>query len=285
MKKKILILLAATLALTCALTACKPADDATPDSEDEVVSEPEVPANPWSELLTEHGFISNEAAYGMTRSQWHEKFGDPELTQTSYYEDYTAEIYYAMLDDYAWCVELDYAITPEINTDGVDIATDPTPDLIRLGFIDRMTLFTGIDGRAANAYDLTNAYKGKNVSELANLNASLGEPSSKDETKWGYVAWELGSGVVTAMLDANSNVVYFNYETAQPEDADMDSSFLFDGDGSDGTVYGVLDGADADTIPEPTLPSDGDAEPVLPPDDSVTIISGDSGDTTVSVVG
>ena len=277
MKKKIGLLLALVFALTCALTACKPADtvvDPEVDDPPETLEENAEPANPWAEILTQNGFVSNEAAYGTSRAEWHEKFGDPALTQTSYYEDYTAEIYYAMFDEYCWCVELDYAIRENLEPSDAD-----TPSLIRLGYVDRMNVFSGLDGKATNAYDLTNIYKGKSVAELEALNESLGQPTSQDTTKWGYIAWDLPNGTLTVMLDENSNAIYFDYSLAPENDSSSDQ-FLFDG--SDG-VYGVLDG-DGDSsagasVSAPQVGSDGSAEeppePVLPPEDNAVVIEGD----------
>lgn len=279
MKKKIGLLLALVFALTCALTACKPADtvvDPEVDDPPETLEENAEPANPWAEILTQNGFVSNEAAYGTSRAEWHEKFGDPALTQTSYYEDYTAEIYYAMFDEYCWCVELDYAIRENLEPSDAD-----TPSLIRLGYVDRMNVFSGLDGKATNAYDLTNIYKGKSVAELEALNESLGQPTSQDTTKWGYIAWDLPNGTLTVMLDENSNAIYFDYSLAPENDSSSDQ-FLFDG--SDG-VYGVLDG-DGDSsagasVSAPQVGSDDAAgaeeppEPVLPPEDNAVVIEGD----------
>ena len=280
MKKKLSLLLALVFALTCALTACKPADDPAVDPEvddpPETLEENAEPANPWAEILTQNGFVSNEAAYGTSRAEWHEKFGDPALTQTSYYEDYTAEIYYALFDEYCWCVELDYAIRENLEPSDTD-----TPSLIRLGYVDRMNVFSGLDGKATNAYDLTNIYKGKSVAELEVLNESLGQPTSQDTTKWGYIAWDLPNGTLTVMLDENSNAIYFDYSLTPENDSSSDQ-FLFDG--SDG-VYGVLDG-DGDSsagasVSAPQVGSDDAAgaeeppEPVLPPEDNAVVIEGD----------
>lgn len=277
MKKKIGLLLALVFALTCALTACKPADtvvDPEIDDPPETLEENAEPANPWAEVLTQNGFVSNEAAYGTSRAEWHEKFGDPALVQTSYYEDYTAEIYYAVFDEYCWCVELDYAIRENLEPSDTDM-----PSLIRLGYVDRMNVFSGLDGKATNAYDLTNAYKGKSVAELEALNESLGQPTSQDTTKWGYIAWDLPNGTLTVMLDENSNAIYFDYSLTPENDSSSDQ-FLFDG--SDG-VYGVLDGSDGTgaSVSAPQVGS-GDAagaeeppEPVLPPEDNAIVIEGD----------
>ena len=236
MKKKIGLLLALVFALTCALTACKPADtvvDPEVDDPPETLEENAEPANPWAEILTQNGFVSNEAAYGTSRAEWHEKFGDPALTQTS------------------------------------------------LGHVDRMNVSSGLDGKATNAYDLTNIYKGKSVAELEALNESLGQPTSQDTTKWGYIAWDLPNGTLTVMLDENSNAIYFDYSLAPGHDTSSDQ-FLFDG--SDG-VYGVLDG-DGDSsagasVSAPQVGSDDAAgaeeppEPVLPPEDNAVVIEGD----------
>ena len=64
MKKKIGLLLALVFALTCALTACKPADtvvDPEVDDPPETLEENAEPANPWAEILTQNGFVSNDA--------------------------------------------------------------------------------------------------------------------------------------------------------------------------------------------------------------------------------
>ena len=181
-----------------------------------------------------------------------------------------------MFDEYCWCVELDYAIRENLEPSDAD-----TPSLIRLGYVDRMNVFSGLDGKATNAYDLTNIYKGKSVAELEALNESLGQPTSQDTTKWGYIAWDLPNGTLTVMLDENSNAIYFDYSLAPENDSSSDQ-FLFDG--SDG-VYGVLDG-DGDSsagasVSAPQVGSDDAAgaeeppEPVLPPEDNAVVIEGD----------
>jgi len=94
----------------------QPEDDGNQDA---------VSTDSWSGLLNVGGFVSNEAAYAMKRSEWH-ALAEPDISQVSYYGDYQVDGYFYTSPDatYGFYIECNYDIN--------DLDNDPAPAIIKL---------------------------------------------------------------------------------------------------------------------------------------------------------
>lgn len=182
----------------------------------------------WDELLDGSGFISNETAYGTSRDGYRELVGDPDLSQETYYGDFQADIYYVGTDsDHARVIELDFELE--------GLSGESKPAMIRLVDLDKTDLSDGAGTGvlADGTLGLTEAFKGLSLDGLlADSGWPLGEPMQSDPGKWGFATWYAGRNEVSAYLDADGNILYFQARSTMDDALDA-------GDGTDAAMDGL----------------------------------------------
>lgn len=177
-------------------------------SETEAVPETETEPDLWAGFMNQAGFFSNEEAYGMARSQWHERFGEPDMSQSTYYKDFVSDIYYYYAPDGSWGRVL------ELNFDADVINSDPKPSSIRMtdlnseplsGPDDLESVFSG------GTLGVTKEFAGKTLDEVS---AVLGQPLVSLPDPWGYATWQIEDGELMLHLDEDSRVLCADVKSA-----------------------------------------------------------------------
>lgn len=192
----------------------------------------------WNEILTESGFVSNETAYGMTRAQWRDLVGEPDISQTTYYDDFQADIYYVRISDTVMnVIELDFELS--------SLGDESKPSMIRMVTLDNVSLdeygFSG--GVSGGTLGLTEQFRGK---PLADITQVLGEPMQSDPDKWGFATWYGMNAELSVYLDADGNVLYFQYRSVMDDAMDSGEQDI---NGQDGASDMPFDEAASDGIP------------------------------------
>lgn len=192
-------------------------------SEMESVSdtEPATEADPWDGFMDRGGFVSNEEAYGMPRSKWQERFGAPDMSQSTYYKDFVSDIYYYYAPDGSWGRVL------ELSFDADVLNSDPKPSSIRMtdltnellsGRDDLKSLFSG------GTLGITKEFAGKSLDEVLEI---LGEPLVSLDEPWGYATWQLTEKELMVHLDEDKRVLCVDvnsvWEDVVGEEESMDS--------------------------------------------------------------
>lgn len=239
MKKFIALIF--SLCIVLSLAACnKNAPGPVPDASGTQTEDPSVPVSPdgsqepektgWDELLDAAGFVSNETAYGMTRDGYQALVGQPDISQETYYGDFQADIYYVgMESESARVIELDFELE--------GLSGDSKPAMIRLSELDEADLSDGMPDAGAlsgGTLGLTEAFRGMSLDGLqSDSRWLLGEPMQSDPGKWGFATWYAGRNEISAYLDVDGNILYFQARSA------MDDA-LEAGDGQDVPLDGPV---------------------------------------------
>lgn len=238
MKKFIALIF--SLCIVLSLAACnKNAQAPVPDASGTQTEDPSVPVasdgsqepekTGWDELLDAAGFVSNETAYGMTRDEYHGLVGQPDISQETYYGDFQADIYYVgMESESARVIELDFEL------EGLSGASKPS--MIRLSGLDGADLSdgSGIDILSSGTLGLTERFRNMSLDNLvSDPDWPLGEPMQSDPGKWGFATWYAGRNEISAYLDADGNILYFQARSV------MDDA-LEAGDGQDVPLDGPV---------------------------------------------
>lgn len=203
--------------------------DETPDPGETSAGIPEG----WNEILTESGFVSNETAYGMTRGQWRDLVGEPDISQTTYYDDFQADVYYVRISDAVMdVIELDFELS--------GLGDGSKPAMIRMVTLDDASLdeygFAG--GVSGGTLGFTEQFRGKSLDDVTQV---LGEPLQSDPGKWGFATWYGMNAELSVYLDADGNVLYFQCRSTlddamdsgeQDAGADMPADGATDADGN-----------------------------------------------------
>ena len=185
-----------------------PAVPSEPDNTQNIdQNDPSAEPTGWDTLLDQIGFISNEKAYGMTRDEYHDLVGQPDISQPTYYDDFQADIYYIGLDD-----DSDMARVIELDFDLSDLSGEAKPGMIRLTDLNKTDLSDGSGSEIlkGGTLGLTLRFKNKSMDELlADTAWTLGEPAQSDLDKWGFATWYTGQKELSVYLDAEGKILYF----------------------------------------------------------------------------